>query len=775
MAAKLKAQYTKAPATVAPAKPAAKRTAKAKVVEQLAYGQPDCKKCKLCSLPYGGRREAGWGKEGAKTMLIFNSPVSCPAGQLSNFVTKILLRLAKIDPAECWVTYACLCPTAGDKEPTAVMLRSCNTRLLPEIYWHSPELVITFGNAATAAALPGHPVARYHGKLVDGGDRCYMPMYDPFDADESPWVNEQLISDFKYLPQQQPVKEIEGIYAVSYEPVVPQGNDIISCDTETVGLYGKLLGGAVTQKVGQATYMPFDTVVTALNKHPAPHLLCHNAKYDLHVLLDNGFKGHQRELDDTEVLAYCMNYDNLKLKVLETQELNLTHPDYDTMAEKGSLVDVPIEETAKYCSQDTDATLRLWQYLTANCSPQERKLYETCDKPLIPCLVNMERKGIAVDLDYVKQWEQELNVELKKATDGLYGGKFDITEEIMASPQQLGKWLFDRGIDLPFTERSKQYKTSKRILAQHMHTDEVIPLILRIRQIGKLQSTYINALYNHTREDGRLHTRYNSTRVVTSRLSSSGPNLQNLPHIPQARRPFVAKPGYKLIRIDFSQIDMMLLAYISQDKNLMGVFQRNEDIHNFMSDMMFGDHEPLHRYNVKGASYACIYGGGAKAMYEQQNAPMGTFDFAKWGKPPTLEQCKLLLDNYKKTFQRVTEWHEEITEFAKEHGYIEDYYGRRRYLPALNSLSPQMMHRAIRQVLNFPIAGTAAGVFKLAIIAASPISTPVLNVHDELVFEVLAKDAKRLAPILTKAMKSIDSPAPLKAEPQIGDNLGEMM
>ncbi len=755
--------------------PKPSKKVKQQAAEHLSYGQPDCRHCKLATLPYGGRRGEGFGTEGGKVMLVFANPRH-PVDKepVPGFVRQILLRLANIDFNQCWCTYACLCPTKENKEPTATMIKACGSRLLPELYWHSPETVILFGAAAQRAVLPGYPVTRYHGKIVDLGDRVYIPMADPFEADESSYINEQLISDFTYLPKQTPVQPIEGNYGISDEPVKLDGTKIISCDTETVGLYGKLLGGAVTQEPGKATYMPFDTVVRALNAHPAPHLLCHNAKYDLHVLLDNGLKG-QADADDTEVLAYCMNYDNLKLKVLETQELNLTHPDYDAMAENGSLVNVPLEEVAKYCCQDADATIRLWQYLVENASPKEMELYNTCDKPLIPCLVAMERKGIAVDLTYVKQWEKELNVELKKAEDGLYGGKYDITPEIMSSPQQLGKWLFDRGIDLPFTERSKQYKTSKRVLAQYMHSDEVIPLILRIRQISKLKSTYVNALYNFTKEDGRLHTRYNSTRVATSRLSSSDPSMQNLPHIPQARRPFVARPGYSLIRIDYSQIDMMLLAYISRDKNLMAVFERGEDIHNYMSDMMFGDHEPLHRYNVKGASYACIYGGGANAMYEQQNAPMGVFDFDKWGKPPTLAQCRLLLQNYKDTFKRVTEWHDEITAFAEEHGYIEDYYGRRRYLPALSSVNPQLFHRAVRQVLNFPIAGTAAGVFKLAIVATCPISTPVLNVHDELVFEVPEKEAKGFAPRLVKAMKGINSPAPLKAEAQIGTNLGDMM
>jgi len=759
------------PCSVAPPQElATKRKATKKLVAALSYGEPDCAHCKLKE----GRRVAGFGLEGAGTLLVFSHPVNpAQAEPIPGFVRQVLLRLAKIDFKACWCTYACLCTHETNRPPTATMLRACNVRLMPEIYWHNPATVILFGAPAQQSVLPDYPVTRYHGKMVDGGDRIYVPMYDPFDADENPYVNEQLISDFKHLPEQAPVQPIEGLYSVSYEPTPLAPDKMISCDTETVGLYGKLLGGATTQAVEQAIYGPFDTIIKTLNQHPAPHLLCHNAKYDLRVLLDNGYKGHHSEVDDTEVLAYCMNYDNLKLKVLETQELNLTHPDYDTMAEKGTLLDKPIEETAQYCCQDTDVTLRLWHYLIASASAKEKELYDTCDKPLIPCLVAMERKGIQVDIPYVKEWKSKLQKELKTTEKQLYGN-FDITPEIMVSPAQLGQWLVDRGIDLPITERSKQYKTGKRQLALYMHKDEVIPLILRVRQIDKLISTYVDAFLEKS-VDGRLHTQYNQTRVATSRLSSSNPNLQNLPHVFEARRSFIARPGYVLIRIDYSAIDMMILAYLSQDPELMGVFMRGEDIHNYMSDRLFGDHIDLHRYNTKSASYAIIYGGGPRTMYEQQCAPMGTYDATKWGAPPPLEWFKKLIDDYFTSFAGIRGYQDSIQEFAKEHGYAEDFYGRRRYLPALSSPNPKLFHRALRQVLNFPIAGTAAGVFKLSIVGTSPIDVPVLNVHDELVWEVPEDKVDYYKPRLLEAMMAVKAPMQLKADAKVGYNLGEMM
>lgn len=736
----------------------------------LAYGEPDCGHCRYRTLP----RSAGWGREGAKVLVVMSQP---PDGftskALPGFFKVVLLELAGIDWRKVWFTFTTECRNPSGKPPSAVPIRCCQSRLLPELEWHNPELVLLMGKVAQQAVLPDYPVARYHGKKVAMGDRTYVPMLDIFEADDNPTVHEQLIVDFRYLPQQVPVTELSGAYTIGSKPL-ELGTGMVALDTETIGLYGKLLGTAFATKEGEAQYQPFEAGVATLNKAKAPWLLCHNAKYDLRILLDNGYRGHHRRVDDSILLAYCMNYDALGLKTLLTQELNFTSPDYGDVSEGGDLSDKNLDDVAKYCCKDTDGTLRLWNYLKANCSKDEWNLYETCDRPCMEGLVAMERKGIAIDLPYVREWIAKLKGEIAEAETDLFGS-YDIDRETFDSPAKLGHWLHERGIELPFTEKTGQYKTGKRQLAQHMHADEVVVKILHIRQRRKLLTTYAENFLKYVWPDGRLHTQYNQTRVVTSRLSTSSFTQQNLPHAFEARRCFIAAPGNKLVRIDYSAIDMMVLAYMSGDEELMAVFERGEDIHNFMSDRLFGDHEPLHRYNTKSASYAIIYGGGPKTMYEQQSAPMGTYDASKWGAPPPLEWFKKLIADYFASFPGVRGYHERIQEFAKAHGYAEDYYKRRRYLPALNSPNRQLLARALRQVLNYPIAGTAAGIFKGAIVNAMPIDTPVLNVHDELVFEVPEDKLEQMVPQLEAAMRSVKAPMQLKAEAQIGTTLGEMM
>lgn len=740
---------------------------------ELSYGEPDCRKCKLAveGKPPASR-QSGWGVEGAKVMVILSHPA-----QRSKFLTQVLLRAAGYKVQECYFTYACSCPTGRDskgevKKPTMTMYRACSNRLLPEIEWNEPEMVLLVGDVAQKATLPDYATSRYHGKMVKHLDRIYVPMLNVDDV-ASPTINEAIISDFRLLAKQEPIKHLDTRVTIGKTPykIMP---GIVTVDTETVGLYGKLLGGAICEHVGSAVYFVGKDIVDVLNSNPNIHILCHHAKYDLHVLYDNGYEGNYIDLDDSQLLAYCQGYPSLKLKVLETQELNFTHPDYDSMVDAGTLEDLEIEQVAEYCGQDTDSTRRLWNYLVENADKREMNLYNTIEKPLLPVLVDMERLGIRIDKPYVEKWRIELD-EKRAKIQAEIEGKFDLDLDTLSSPAKLGDWLTKQGVKLPKTGASGQTATGKELLAGLLGAHPSIGPILKWRQLGKMKATYADACYELADKNDIVHTSFNQTRVITGRLSSSEPNLQNLPYVPEARKPFIAHPGNKLVSFDYSQIDMRALAVLSQDKVLLKAFENDEDIHNMMSDALFGDHEPMHRHIIKSVSYLTIYGGSAKGLWVYLNAPMGEFDLEQMGKPPSMQECKEVMGLYFVKFPGIADYQDGVREFAKSHGYVEDYYGRRRYIPQLSSLDPRVVQSGLRYAINMPIAGTAANIFKLSIIAVGPIMTPVLNVHDELVFDIPKGQIDEMVPKLKAAMEGLAFPLPLPVKYHVGDNLAELI
>lgn len=481
------------------------------------------------------------------------------------------------------------------------------------------------------------------------------------------------------------------------------------------------------------------------------------------------------DYDDTDLLAYCMSYDDLRLKSLETQELNLWHPAIDDIIGRGeTLADKPLEDVALYCNQDADATERLWRYLIANADERELGLYNTIEKPLLPALIAMEMRGIRVDLDYVREWDKQLAKKFDKVS-GELERDYGLTADVLDKPQQLGEWLKGQGIKLPKTETGQQLATGKEILAAYIDKHPAIGLILQRRQYDKLRTTYANAYLTLTDKDGILHAQYNQTRVVTGRTSCSKPNLQNLPHVFEARRPFIAREGNALLDLDHSQVDMRVLAHYSQDKALLAAFERDEDVHDMMADMLFGNHDENHRYLVKSASYMMLFLGTPRGLFIYMNAPMGEFNIKKMGRPPTEAECEEHLQNYYKTFPGIPDYHKHTIAFAYEHGYVEDFWGRRRYLPKLASGNKGDRKSAEREAVNLPIAGTAAGIFKLSLINTYKISTPVMHVHDAITFDIPKDEVKVLQPKLTKAMLNIDFPVPLKVKAHVGQNLGELL
>jgi len=274
---------------------------------------------------------------------------------------------------------------------------------------------------------------------------------------------------------------------------------------------------------------------------------------------------------------------------------------------------------------------------------------------------------------------------------------------------------------------------------------------------------------------GRIHPRFNQTVVVTWRLSSSQPNMQNLPYSAEARRPFIAEDGCVLLTVDYSQVDMRALAGLSQDPGLLEAFKNDEDIHRWMAVQLWGECDARQRHIIKSASYLAIYGGGAKGLHTYLNAPMGEFDLSKMGQPPSLGECEAIIRAYYDTFPGVATYQEGIRQLVRSQGYVEDYWGRRRYIQKVKNDSLRMREEGYREAVNMPIAGTAAGLFKLAMVRAAPVWLPIINIHDELVFEVPEARVEELRTSLGEAMTAVDFPCPLKVKSVAGHSLGDLL
>lgn len=738
-------------------------------------GEALCEKCKLKDVEGGRVDGVGNGKN--SFMLLGEVPGGSDSGGLSTYLAS-LTKLIGVDLDECHVTNVCLCNPGKDKKGKPKKapidaIRRCAPRLKAEFDKYKPKAVIILGDVALKALFPYQSVTRLHGKRWRIDNTAYIAMYPPIFAFQNPYYATTIKYDWKHLLAQPLLSEINGDY---------DNDDFgkplsLAIDVETTGLErdATIIGGSLSPEPGKAYYYPgHDNIIKAIQRFKPWTLIGHNLKFDLQKLAAGGLDINAYNYEDTMLKAYSIGYDDLRLKSLETQELNLWHPTtVEVMGASKTLVDKPVATVKRYCNQDADSTSRLDAHFNEVMDDREKGIYNDIEKPLLPALIHMELAGVKVDLDYVRKWDKQL-ARKYNATAKQLNDKYDLSSELLNSPKQLGDWLNKQGIRLPKTA-SGQTATGKELLAAYIDKHPAISLILQRRQYNKLRTTYVKAYLNLTDEKGYLHASYNQTNVITGRTSCSNPNLQNLPHTKDARRPFIASPGNKLLGVDYSQIDMRVLAHLSQDKALLAAFERGEDVHNMMADMLFGDHSPNHRYLVKSASYMMLFLGTARGLFIYMNAPMGEFNIKKMGKPPSEGECEEHLKRYYDTFPGIPEYHQKAIAFANEHGYIDDYYGRRRYFPKLASSNRGERRKAEREVVNMPIAGTAATIFKKGIFLTDRIWTPIMNIHDELIFDIPGDKIPELQPKLEAAMLSVDFPVPLMVKSQVADNMGGMV
>ena len=413
------------------------------------------------------------------------------------------------------------------------------------------------------------------------------------------------------------------------------------------------------------------------------------------------------------------------------------------------------EKVAAYATEDADVT---WQ-LAGRMRPQlaERglgRVFHEVEAPLLPVLVGVERAGMLVDVPVLKAMSQELAVQiasLEKEIYALGGGVFNLN-----SPRQLGDVLFTR---LHLSEKPKktktgQYQTNEEVLNELEHTHPIISKILDYREAAKLKSTYVDALPKSVfPRTGRVHTTFLQLLAATGRLSSNDPNLQNIPiRTPmgrEIRRAFVAPPGQFLLSADYSQIELRIVAAISGDPAMREAFAGGHDVHAATASRVYGvpmdQLLPEMRRTAKMVNFGIIYGISAFGLAQRLGIPR--------------EQARSLIANYFKQYPGIKDYMERTIAGARQNGYVETLCGRRRYLRDINSANQTVRSAAERTAINTPIQGTAADMIKLAMVGVAAAlkenglqARMVLQVHDELVFEVPAGEKEAVRPIVEKIM-----------------------
>ena len=502
-----------------------------------------------------------------------------------------------------------------------------------------------------------------------------------------------------------------------------------------------------------------------------------NVKFDLLTLTQYGIEVRGVSFD-TMVAAYVLRTDGQhNLDALAEEYLNYRMISYSELVgtgkEKVDIRDVPLERTAEYSAQDADITLRLYETLKSKLETEKMlKLCEEVEFPLILVLAEMERTGVALDKKFLSEMSKELELLLENIVSDIYqivGEKFNIN-----STQQLSEVLFNK-LKLPIVRKTKTgYSTDVGVLETLRNEHPIVERLLEYRQLSKLKSTYVDALPKAVNlQTGRVHTSFNQTGTATGRLSSSDPNLQNIPmHTEigrEIRKAFV--PGSKdmlIMSADYSQIELRIMAHISQDNGLLEAFRNGEDIHATTAAKVFGT-KPSEvtremRRRSKEVNFGIMYGIGPFGLSSRLGISQG--------------EAKDIIARYFERFPRVNQYIFDTIAQARHDGYVSTLLARRRYLPDINSRNQTVRANAERQAINMPIQGTAADMIKVAMIRihkgiqdSGYRSKMVLQVHDELVFEVQKKELERITKLVVEKMqKALPLDVPIEVEVGTGKN-----
>lgn len=580
-----------------------------------------------------------------------------------------------------------------------------------------------------------------------------------------------------------------------------EASDVFAFDTETTSLNymeARIVGVSFAVEAGKAAYVPCEhdyldapeqlplayvlEQLKPLLEDPEQAKVGQNLKYDRSVLLNHGIELRGIAFD-TMLESYVVNSTASRhdMDSLASFYLNRKTIHFEDIAGKGAkqltFNQIAVEEAAPYAAEDADITLQLHQALYAKLEQEQSLLnvFQTIEMPLLPVLSNVERQGALVDAQLLGKQSLELEQrlkELEKSAFDLAGEEFNL-----GSPKQLGAILFEK-LELPVIKKTPKGapSTAEEVL-QELALDYPLPKILiEHRGLSKLKSTYTDKLPQMINAStGRIHTSYHQAVTATGRLSSSDPNLQNIPirnaEGRRIRQAFVASAGYKIMAADYSQIELRIMAHLSGDKGLLDAFNQGLDVHRATAAEVFGTTleqvTDEQRRSAKAINFGLIYGMSAFGLAKQLG--VGRNDAQQY------------MDLYFERYPGVHEYMERIRQQASEQGYVETLLGRRLYLPEINASNGMRRQAAERTAINAPMQGTAADIIKTAMIqvdkwlkAGEVDAKVIMQVHDELVLEVAEGAVDDVAKSLSQIMASaVELSIPLVVDVGVGKNWDE--
>ncbi len=582
------------------------------------------------------------------------------------------------------------------------------------------------------------------------------------------WLGELLAAGEESGAEAAPAGEQDYVIVTEW-PVLEQWlqrlgeAELFAFDTETTSLdymQAQIVGVSFALEPGRAAYVPLahnypeapaqldrDQVLARLRpllEDAKRAKLGQNLKYDMNVLARHGIELRGIRFD-TMLESYVLDsvatrhdLDSLALKYLGHKTIH-----YEDVAGKGAkqkrFDQVPLEQAGPYAAEDADICLRLHQRLWPQVRAESglRQVFEGIEMPLLPVLSRMERTGVLVDATRLQRQSEEFAARLAEIEQQAHeeaGEAFNL-----GSPKQIQHILYDK-LGLPVLKKTPkgQPSTAESVLQELAHDYALPRLILQHRSLAKLKSTYTDKLPQQIDPDtGRVHTSYHQAVAATGRLSSSDPNLQNIPvrtaEGRRIRQAFIASPGYRILAADYSQIELRIMAHLSADEGLLRAFQRGEDIHRATAAEIFGlapeQVDGEQRRHAKAINFGLIYGMSAFGLARQLGIERG--------------EAQRYMDHYFERYPGVKRYMDETRALARQQGYVETLFGRRLYLPDINSANGQRRQYAERTAINAPMQGTAADIIKRAMIAVDAWRADlgdevrlVMQVHDELVFEV---------------------------------------
>ncbi len=569
--------------------------------------------------------------------------------------------------------------------------------------------------------------------------------------------------------------------------------EIVAFDTETEGLNAletDIVGISFSWQKGIGYYLPIKNNKSAHEKSfeilrpffESTEIIKvgHNIKFDIQVLHKYNVKVSS-PIYDTMVAHYLINPDmRHNLDTLSESYLNYSPISIESLiGKKGknqiSMRDVSIDKITDYASEDADITLQLKSIFDKEIEVNNLgKIFYDIEIPMINVLSEMETEGIKIDTSYLEKLDKEFEEDLEKLKKEIFkksGEEFNLN-----SPKQLGEILFDKLklVSKPKKTKTGQYSTSEEVLSSLANDHKIIEDILEWRSLDKLQNTYVKSLPNEVSSlTNRVHSSFNQTVTTTGRLSSNNPNLQNIPirtaNGQKIRRAFIPRGSdYILMAADYSQIELRVIASMSNEKNMIDAFVNNQDIHTMTASKIYNvDPENVtreQRGNAKTVNFGIIYGVSAFGLSQQTDL--------------NRSESKVMIDNYFLNYPGLKKYMSDQIDFARNNGYVETIMGRRRYLQNINSQNNMLRSSSERNAINAPIQGSAADIIKIAMIninselkKQSLKSKMLLQVHDELVFDVHKSEKDQIKDIVKTTMESaVKLKVPLKIDLEFGKN-----